>query len=73
VLPILSATRSWVSSQPAREGTMPKKGQEEPQEPSQETLQGHTIPVPTREQVFRDLQKVAKPSSKARRRRRPEK
>ena len=41
-------------------------------EPTQETPQGHKIPVPTRKQVFRDLQKVAKPSSE-RDRRRPQK
>ncbi len=27
----------------------------------QQTREGHTIPVPTREDVFRDLEKVAKP------------
>jgi hypothetical protein len=31
------------------------------QEPTQETPQGETIPVPTREAVLRDLAKVAKP------------
>jgi hypothetical protein len=34
--------------------------QEEP-EPTQYTPKGHEIPIPTREQVFRDLEKVAKP------------
>ncbi|MDT5014148.1 MAG: hypothetical protein QOD39_308 [Mycobacterium sp.] len=33
-------------------------------EPTQETEQGATIPVPTREDVFRDLAKVAKPREK---------
>jgi hypothetical protein len=28
-------------------------------EPTQKTQQGHEIPVPTRKQVFRDLEKVA--------------
>jgi hypothetical protein len=37
---------------------------------TQETPQGHKIPVPTRKQVFRDLEKVAKrPPSQAGRRR----
>lgn len=31
------------------------------EEPTQETPEGHTIPVPTREDVLRDLEKVAKP------------
>jgi hypothetical protein len=31
-----------------------------PEEPTQETPQGHKIPVPTHKQVFRDLEKVAK-------------
>ena len=39
----------------------------EPDEPTQETPQGHTIPVPTREAVMRDLEKVAKPKSGMRR------
>ena len=30
-------------------------------ESTQETPEGHTIPVPSREDVFRDLEKVAKP------------
>ena len=30
------------------------------QTPTQKTPQGHEIPVPTRKQVFRDLEKVAK-------------
>jgi hypothetical protein len=30
-------------------------------EPTQYTPKGHEIPIPTREQVFRDLEKVAKP------------
>jgi hypothetical protein len=33
-------------------------------QPPQETPQGHKIPVPTRGQVFHDLEKVAKPKSK---------
>jgi hypothetical protein len=33
----------------------------EEKEAMQETPEGHTIPVPTREDVFRDLEKVAKP------------
>jgi len=37
---------------------------EDKQEPTQETPQGHEIPVPTREQVLRDLKKVAKPKPK---------
>ncbi len=31
-------------------------------EPTQETPKGVTIPVPSRKDVFRDLEKVAKPS-----------
>ena len=34
---------------------------DEPDEPTQETPGGQTIPVPTREDVFRDLGKAAKP------------
>ncbi len=34
---------------------------EEPKEPTQYTPKGHEIPIPTREQVFGDLEKVAKP------------
>jgi hypothetical protein len=49
------------------------KQPEEASEPTQQTLKGHKIPVPTRGQVFRDLKKVAKQSSKPSRRRRPEK
>jgi hypothetical protein len=45
---------------------------QEPEEPAQETPRGHKIPVPTREQVLRDLRKVAKPPSE-RGRRRPQK
>jgi hypothetical protein len=38
--------------------------------PTQKTPRGHEIPVPTREQVFRDLEKAAKrPPSQAGRRR----
>lgn len=33
----------------------------EPEEPTQETPEGHTIPVPTKRDVFRDLEKIAKP------------
>jgi hypothetical protein len=32
----------------------------ESEEPAQKTPKGHEIPVPTRKQVFRDLEKVAK-------------
>jgi len=32
--------------------------------PTQETPQGYKIPVPTREEFFRDLEKVAKPRKK---------
>ena len=39
-------------------------------QPKQDTPKGHTIPVPTREDVLRDLQKVAKPS-RAKRESRP--
>jgi len=36
---------------------------EEPEdEPTQHTPKGAEIPVPTREEVLRDLEKVAKPS-----------
>jgi hypothetical protein len=39
-------------------------------QPTQRTPKGHEIPVPTRKQVFRDLEKVAKrPPSQAGRRR----
>jgi hypothetical protein len=35
---------------------------DEPDErPKQHTKKGYEIPVPTREEVFRDLEKVAKP------------
>jgi hypothetical protein len=34
------------------------------EQPTQRTPKGHNIPVPTREQVFRDLEKVAKPRPK---------
>jgi hypothetical protein len=37
---------------------MPKKNGDEP---TQETPKGAEIPIPTREEVFRDLGKVAKP------------
>jgi hypothetical protein len=30
-------------------------------EPTQHTPKGHEIPIPTKEDVFRDLEKVAKP------------
>jgi hypothetical protein len=42
------------------------------EQPTQETPKGHKIPVPTREQVLRDLKKVAKPPSE-REGRRPKK
>lgn len=46
----------------------------EPEEPTQETPKGHKIPVPTRKQVFRDLEKVAKrPPSQGGDCRRPQK
>jgi hypothetical protein len=49
---------------------MPKrKPPEEASEPTQQTPKGHKIPVPTREQVLRDLRKVAKPPLKRDRRR----
>ncbi len=32
------------------------------EEPTQTTPQGETIPIPTRKDVFRDLEKVARPS-----------
>lgn len=35
--------------------------QDKEDQETQETPQGHTIPVPKREDVFRDLEKVAKP------------
>jgi hypothetical protein len=35
--------------------------------PTQKTPKGHEIPVPTRKQVFRDLEKVAKPKTRTRR------
>jgi len=37
---------------------------EKPDEPTQYTPRGHKIPIPSREQVFRDLEKVAKPRKK---------
>ncbi len=42
-------------------------------EPTQETSAGYTIPVPSREQVLRDFEKVAKakPDKGSRRSRRP--
>ncbi len=43
----------------------------EDQEPTQQTPTGHTIPVPSREQVLRDFQKVAKAKPSRRRPRRP--
>ncbi len=33
-------------------------------EQTQYTPKGHEIPIPTKEQVFRDLEKVAKPRKK---------
>ncbi len=48
--------------------------QERDDEPTQETPAGYTIPVPSREQVLRDFEKVAKakPAKPSRRRlRRP--
>lgn len=38
---------------------MPENEQDE--EPTQDTPKGKTIPVPKREDVFRDLERVAKP------------
>ncbi len=54
---------------------MPKESEPEP---TQYTPQGHEIPIPSKEQVFRDLEKVAKPrkpvsSSRVRKRRPKEK
>jgi hypothetical protein len=45
--------------------------QEKPEadQPTQRTPKGHEIPVPTRKQVFRDLEKVAKRPSQTGRRR----
>jgi hypothetical protein len=34
------------------------------EEPTQETPKGHEIPVPTRKQVLRDLERVARPRPK---------
>jgi hypothetical protein len=34
---------------------------EEPEEPTQETNQGATIPIPKKKDFLRDLEKVAKP------------
>jgi hypothetical protein len=48
---------------------MDDDGKSKGDEPTQETPRGHKIPVPTREQVFRDLEKVAKRPSQAGRRR----
>jgi hypothetical protein len=45
------------------------KQKPEDDQPTQETPKGHEIPVPMREQVFRDLAKVAKRPSQAGRRR----
>jgi len=39
---------------------------DEDKEPTQQTPEGHEIPIPTREDVFRDLEKVAKPPKKRR-------
>jgi hypothetical protein len=41
--------------------------------PTQKTPKGHEIPVPTRKQVFRNLEKVAKRPPSEAGRRRPEK
>ena len=41
---------------------MNDEDEREPQK--QRTPKGHEIPVPTRKQVFRDLEKVAKPRPK---------
>lgn len=38
-----------------------KEQEQEPERPTQYTEQGYEIPIPTREEVFRDLEKVAKP------------
>lgn len=47
---------------------------QKPDQPTQKTPQGHEIPVPTRKQVFRDLEKVAKrPQSRGGGCRRPDK
>jgi len=42
-------------------------------QPTQKTPKGHEIPVPTRKQVFRDLEKVAKKRPSQAGRRRPQK
>ena len=45
------------------------------EEPTQETPTGHTIPVPTRDDVLRDFEKVAKakrPAEPSQGERRPE-
>ncbi len=47
----------------------PEKDQ--PTHPTQQTATGHTIPVPSREQVLRDFQAVAKGKPSRRRLRRP--
>ncbi len=44
---------------------------ENDQEPTQETASGYTIPVPSRDRVLRDFQKVAKAKPSRRRLRRP--
>lgn len=51
---------------------MAMEGEDRP-EPTQETSTGATIPVPKREDVFRDLEKVARPKPRSTRRSRPEK
>ena len=38
------------------------------EKPSQKTVKGHEIPVPTRGEFFRDLDKVVKPPSDRKRR-----
>jgi hypothetical protein len=39
---------------------------QKPDQPTQKTAKGHEVPVPTRRQVFRDLEKVAKPTTRKR-------
>jgi hypothetical protein len=45
-------------------GTLGIMSEHRKDQPTQKTPQGHEIPVPTRKQVLRDLEKVAKPKPK---------
>lgn len=40
---------------------MSEKKPTEPDEPTQKTAEGYEIPIPSKEAVFGDLEKVAKP------------